>query len=116
MFLINVISAWIRLSVRCQALGTDSTNFNGGFTVTKRIKEHKEGKTIPSTPAPLCCGSETLRNNSILTKTGLFERISSGGSVTVKAQMPGNDTIPPSRINDIRGELDQIEKIMTLRM
>jgi hypothetical protein len=72
-----------RYLLRCQVEGTDETDVNGGFVVTKRDQD--EGLAYPISGAvPPCCGSNAFPDNFEAKKTGIFEREVSGGSIKVR--------------------------------
>ena len=68
-----------RYNVKCQVVGDDDTNVNGGFI------NSKEGRSIPMAPggSPVCCGSNTITPDSILASTGNFTRSAVGGAFQV---------------------------------
>jgi len=88
-----------RYSLKCQVESTDGSKINQGF-----LESRKESKSLPSNPTannPICCGSNTLRDDSILTPTGDFKRSSPGGSVEI--ENADKVEYPPGRVNDLRG-------------
>jgi len=84
-----------RYSVKCEVSGGDGTQINEGFIVDRSIPE----KPIPT---PMCCGSNALRPDSKLTKTGNFSRQSAGGSFQATDDVPSGDMYPPSRVLDLK--------------
>ena len=89
-----------RYSLKCQVEGSDDTQINEGFIDVKR---HPKLKSLPSNPTeenPICCGSNTVREDSTLTPTGDFTRSSAGGSIEI---VNGDKaSYPPSKVTDLR--------------
>ena len=52
-------------------------------------------------PTPMCCGSNTVRPDSVLKSTGNFTRMSAGGSFKAK-NVPTGDVYPPSKVTDLK--------------
>jgi len=94
-----------RYSVKCEVSGGDDTQINEGFIVERQENQHsRHGRSIPEFPitTPMCCGSNTVRPDSILTKTGIFSRQSAGGSFQMAENVTAEDMYPPSRIIDLK--------------
>ena len=75
-----------RYLLRCQVEGTEETDVNGGFVVTRREEgeEEESGRAYPlGGAAPPCCGSNAFPDNFQATKTGVFKREVAGGSISV---------------------------------
>ena len=93
-------SASRRYSFKCQVEGSEDTQINEGFIEAKR---HPKLKALPSKPSeenPICCGSNTVRDDSTLTRTGDFRRSSAGGSIEI---MNGDKAkYPPGKVSDLR--------------
>ena len=89
-----------RYSLKCQVEGSEDTQINEGFIEAKR---HPKLKALPSKPSeenPICCGSNTVRDDSTLTRTGDFRRSSAGGSIEI---MNGDKAkYPPGKVSDLR--------------
>ena len=89
-----------RYSLKCQVEGSDDTQINEGFIDVKR---HPKLKSLPSNPTegnPICCGSNTVREDSTLTPTGAFTRSSAGGSIEI---VNGDKaSYPPAKVTDLR--------------
>ena len=68
-----------RYNVKCQVVGDDDTQVNEGFI------NNREGRTIPMAPGgtPMCCGSDTITPDSVLSDTGNFTRSAAGGAFQV---------------------------------
>ena len=87
-----------RYSLKCQVEGTDDSSINEGFIDARN--NLRSLPAIPSPANPICCGSDTLRDDSILTPTGDFSRSAPGGSV----EIVNADKVdyPPGRVADLR--------------
>jgi len=84
-----------RYSVKCEVIGSNETQINEGFIVSRALPE-KPG-------APICCGSNAVTANSKLTSSGNFTRQSVGGSFQAKqGDIPSGDKYPPSRVTDLK--------------
>ena len=68
-----------RYNVKCQVVGDDDTKVNEGFI------NSKDGRSIPMAPGgtPMCCGSDTITPDSVLSKSGNFTRSAAGGAFQV---------------------------------
>jgi len=88
-----------RYTLKCQVEGTDDSQINQGFI---DARDHMRSlPNRPSSESPVCCGSDALREDSILSPTGNFKRLSSGGSIEMKNA--NKVDYPPGQVNDLRG-------------
>jgi len=92
-----------RYTLKCQVESTENSKINEGFLESKM-----QTRSLPKKPAagtPVCCGSNTIRENSILNPTGTFTRSSPGGSI----QIVNADAVkfPPGKISNLRGTDNQ---------
>ena len=73
-----------RYNVKCQVIGDSDTQVNEGF-----INNRKKGRSIPMAPggSPMCCGSNTITEDSVLSDTGNFTRTATGGAFQVSYKM-----------------------------
>jgi len=93
-----------RYSVKCEVSGGDDTQVNEGFIVSRDSNGKQRNKrSIPMEPipTPMCCGSNTVRPDSVLKSTGNFTRMSAGGSFKAK-NVPTGDVYPPSKVTDLK--------------
>jgi hypothetical protein len=74
------------------------------YSFRQENQHSRHGRSIPEFPitTPMCCGSNTVRPDSILTKTGIFSRQSAGGSFQMAENVTAEDMYPPSRIIDLK--------------
>jgi len=91
-----------RYNVKCQVVGDDDTKVNEGFI------NNREGRTIPMAPGgtPMCCGSDTITPDSVLTKSGNFTRSAAGGAFQITVDITGNDITPPGKTNDLNAKFE----------
>ena len=89
-----------RYSLKCQVEGTDDSQINQGFIVTRQGETTRSLPSQPSEGNPICCGSNTVRDDSILTPTGNFRRSSAGGSIEVKNGNQAN--YPPGEVSNLK--------------
>ena len=89
-----------RYSLKCQVEGTDDSQINQGFIVTRQEETTRSLPSQPSQGNPICCGSNTVRDDSILTPTGNFKRSSAGGSIEVKNGNQAN--YPPGEVSNLK--------------
>ena len=97
------------ISRKCvQVVGDENTDVNGGFIIEKRrevfFNRFLSPRGYPLDPtaggAPICCGSNTVNENTIREPTGNFSRTASGGSISVK-NVPSGDIFPPNRVSNL---------------
>ena len=103
----------VRYSLKCQVEGTDSSQINQGFIDARR---HRIKRSLPSTPSmdnPICCGSNTVTDNSILKPTGNFRRASAGGSIEVHNGDQAN--YPPGEVSNLIASIGKNNQYITLR-
>ncbi len=73
-----------RYTLKCQVVGDDSSEVNGGFIATKRLTDSRMYPVDATQGAPICCGSNTVSDLSVPpVNTGPFEREAVGGSFRV---------------------------------
>ena len=84
-----------RYTLKCQVESTDGTSINEGFIDARSLPMH------PSATNPICCGSNTLREDSILAPTGEFKRSSSGGVMEI--ENADKVTYPPGSVSNLKG-------------
>ena len=92
-----------RYTLKCQVEGTGDSQINQGF-----IDARSASRALPSRPTkdtPMCCGSNTLRDDSILEPTGNFRRSSAGGSIEIVNA--DKAVIPPGTVKDLRSSNTQ---------
>ena len=89
-----------RYTLKCQVESTDDSKINQGFLDARRHMS-KSLPIRPSASTPVCCGSNTLRDDSILEPTGQFKRSASGGSLEI--ENANQVTYPPGKVSNLRG-------------
>ena len=100
-----------RYSLKCQVESTVGSKINQGF-----IDSRRKGRSLPKLPSatsPVCCGSDTLRDDSILEPTGEFKRSSSGGSMEILNADKVN--YPPGKVSNFRGGNNIVMPFFTLQ-
>ena len=116
-----------RYNVKCQVAGDGDTQVNEGFINNRK----KQGRAIPMTPggSPMCCGSNTITEDSVLTDTGNFTRNAAGGAFQVQHEDPlslllqlfvtqvnvdisGKDMIPPGKTTDLTTTVEDYEIVV----
>ena len=100
-----------RYSLKCQVEGTGNSQINQGF-IDAREKAARALPSMPSPGSPLCCGSNALRDDSVLSPTGNFKRLSPGGVIEMKNAK--QVSYPPGRVNNLRGGSMQSPDSFTL--
>ena len=103
-------AAEVRYTLKCQVESTDDSAINQGFLdAQKNRNKLAHGRSLPKRPSPdvpICCGSSTVSEDSVLTATGAFGRTQTGGMISIV--MSDQTRYPPGTVNDlVAGELDQ---------
>ena len=101
-----------RYSIKCQVEGTSDSMINQGFIDKKKAPENKSFPNRPTADNPICCGSNTIREDSDLASTGFFQRSSAGGSIEI--EKANQVSYPPGRVTDLRGANNGDEIFFTL--
>jgi hypothetical protein len=101
----------VRYTLKCQVDSTDDSAINQGFLDARKRKNKRHGRSLPKRPsqeAPICCGSSTVNEDSILTSTGEFGRTQTGGMISIVHS--DKVTYPPSTVSDlVASEFDAIQ-------
>jgi uncharacterized protein YegL len=96
-------STEVRYTLKCQVDSTDDSAINQGFLDARKKKNLIRGRSLPKRPsqeAPICCGSSTVNEDSVLTATGEF-----GGMISIVNS--NQVTYPPGTVSDlVATELD----------
>jgi len=85
-----------RYSVKCQVIGDSDTQVNEGFINSKQDPEY-----LVNAGSPMCCGSNAVSPDSVLSNTGNFTRSGAGGAFQVQVDITGADFIPPSKVTTL---------------
>ena len=99
-----------RYTLKCQVEGTDNSQINQGFIDAR--ENMRSLPNIPTSDSPMCCGSDTLREDSILSPTGDFRRSSSGGSIEIVNA--DKAAYPPGTVKDLRSSNTQDKNMFFL--
>jgi len=99
----------VRYTVKCQVDSTDDSVINQGFLdARKKDIKYSHERSLPKRPSkntPACCGSTTVRDDSVLTATGQFGRTQTGGMLSIINSE--NVPYPPGSVSDlVAGERD----------
>jgi calcium-activated chloride channel regulator 3/4 len=93
----------VRYTLKCQVEGTDDSAINQGFLDAKKGKQNlSNGRSLPKKPSrdvPICCGSSTIKEDSILKPTGEFSRAQTGGMISIVNADQAR--YPPGIVNDL---------------
>jgi len=94
-----------RYTLKCEAVGGDTAEVNLGFVQQSRSSLVPSVRSLPAVAtdqSPICCGSTTLRSDSVTEPTGRFTRSKSGGLISVSKTTGMDDNLyPPGRISDL---------------
>merc|ERR1719347_874576 len=86
-----------RYSVKCQVIGDGDTQVNEGFINSKQDPEY-----LVNAGSPMCCGSNAISPDTVLSKTGNFTRSGAGGAFQVQVDItPGADFIAPAKVTTL---------------
>jgi uncharacterized protein YegL len=93
----------VRYTLKCQVEGTDDSAINQGFLdAKKRNQDLSNRRSLPKKPShnvPICCGSSTIREDSVLASTGQFGRTQTGGMISIVNA--DKASYPPGIVNDL---------------
>jgi len=100
-----------RYSVKCQVESDSETQINQGFIAAK-----KNTRVLPGMPGPrLCCGSDTVTPDTVLTQAPQFQRQATAGSFQVATDIdPSVDLLPPARVTDLTCHYKVGDQALTL--
>jgi len=86
-----------RYSVKCQVIGDSETQVNEGFINSKQDPEY-----LVNAGSPMCCGSNAVSPDSVLSSTGNFTRSGAGGAFQIQVDItPGADFIAPAKVTTL---------------
>ena len=99
----------VRYTLKCQVDSTDDSAINQGFLDARREEKRLyRGRSLPKRPspqAPICCGSSTVTDKSVLKATGQFGRSQTGGMISITNA--DKASYPPGTVTDLSaGRLD----------
>ena len=64
-------------------------------------------RSMDFSTAPLCCGSNSLRGDTVFVPTGNFSRDRELGTTRIVGLVEGEDNIAPNKITDLVAEVSE---------
>ena len=104
-----------RYSLKCQVESTANSNINQGFLDARKFGGRRSKRSLPRQPSannPICCGSNTLREDSVLKPTGQFKRSAAGGAIEI--ENADKAAYPPGEVSDLKGANNLTAEYFTL--
>jgi Mg-chelatase subunit ChlD len=102
-------AAEVRYTLKCQVESTDDSSINQGFLDARNLyHSSSHARSLPKRPSPdspICCGSSTVTEDSVLVPTGQFGRTETGTMLSIVNSDKAN--FPPGSVSNlVAGGLD----------